>query len=215
MITTAAPKRMTPARENPFRVDRTDRLAFQFSQGNWSGHLLRLAALSYRAAIVGPQGSGKTTLLEELAGHLRTAGRIPVLCRATGDRKGDAALIAKLIDPPYVAQIILLDSAEQLSRIHWRRLLRQTGNRRGLVVTSHRRCALPTWIECRTSWSLMQSLLADLRLPEPDHQMLMIAQRSFQKHHGNIRDVLRELFDLVADGRLAITRSTKKSPDLS
>ena len=191
------------ARENPFRVDRTDALRFRFSKGTWSSQLGRLMELKFRAAIVGPQGSGKSTLLAELAEHFCAAGVKPVICRATADRDANAEMIARLTKSLFPSTVILLDSAEKLSRMAWWRLLWQTKKRVGLVVTVHRPCALPTWIRCDPSWELLRTLLNELDFRDDRDPIIAAAQCKYIVHRGNIREVFRELFDDVADGRLS------------
>lgn len=68
---------MIPARLNPFRTERVERLPFRFADGwHWERLFAELKSRGFRAAIVGPHGSGKTTLLEQLGERLvGNAGR--------------------------------------------------------------------------------------------------------------------------------------------
>jgi hypothetical protein len=190
------------ARNNPFRVDRTDAVRFRFAQGTWDEHVGRLAALRYRAAIIGPQGSGKTTLLTDLAERLRRRNLFVIANRASVDRRTNRTLVISLLARARPGCIILLDSAEQLSRPDWWKLIQQSNGRCGLVVAVHRHCSLPTWIRCTTSIELMQMLLEDLGLTLNEAAILNAAKKSFRAHHGNIRDVFRGLYDDIAEGRL-------------
>src|SRR6185436_15582003 len=80
----AAPMR---AADNPFAVRRVLAIRYRLSGETWEGLLERLAALRYRAAIVGPHGRGKTTLLEDLAPRLEALGfRTRTVTLHTGNR---------------------------------------------------------------------------------------------------------------------------------
>jgi ABC-type lipoprotein export system ATPase subunit len=54
------------AKDNPFAVDRIGQIRYEPAAESWENLLVRLAAMDYRGAIVGPCGSGKTTLCEDL-----------------------------------------------------------------------------------------------------------------------------------------------------
>ncbi len=62
------------ARDNPFAVQRVLTIRYRFLDGSWGDLLERLAALGFRAALVGPHGHGKTTLLEDLGARLDGRG---------------------------------------------------------------------------------------------------------------------------------------------
>jgi len=190
-----------PARLNPLAVLRTDALQFQFQQGDWESELEKLRRLNFRAAIVGPKGRGKTTLLEQLHTRLVDLGH-HCSRRRTPSAKADQAILLTETEALPSSTILLLDSAELLTRTN-RRLLLLTVERRnlGLVVTTHRSEFLPTWIECRTSSELLHSLLTQL-LPRESSGWEAHANAAFRKHAGNIREVFRELYDLYASGEL-------------
>ena len=67
--------------------------------------------------------------------------------------------------------------------------------RKGLVITSHRPNLLPTLIECHTSPDLFGQIVETLA-PSGDCPENIAAV--YHKHKGNIRDALRELYDLTA-----------------
>lgn len=199
-------KRLTPtlgcpARLNPLAVARTDALQFQFQQGDWESELERLRRLKFRAAIVGPKGRGKTTLLEQLHTRLVDLGHHCSLRRTPNANVDQASLLAETAALPD-SSILLLDSAELLTRNHRRSLLLTVERRNlGLVATTHRPEFLPTWIECRTSSELLHSLLNQL-LPGESSRWEAHANAAFRKHSGNIREVFRELYDLYASREL-------------
>lgn len=90
--------------------------------------------------------------------------------------------------------IILLDGAEQLSRWQWFRLRRQTRQAAGLVITDHAPGRLPTLLECRTSPELLSEIVSEL-LGDEARGCFPRAEKLLRDHRGNIRDVLRALYD--------------------
>lgn len=169
------------ARDNPFATDRVLRVRYRLLGTTWEDLLAQLESLNFRAAIVGPEGSGKTTLLEDLEPHLRARG-FPVCHWRFDDRK-------RSTPPVHKSGVVLLDGAEVLRPWEWwwysRRLPR-------LVITAHRPGLLPTLWECRTTPALLEEIVAGLH-PGAKTEGL------FEKHGGNLRVALRELYDRYAE----------------
>lgn len=197
------------ARDNPFRVARVlSAIRYEVpadgdSNGRDAGVLLpRLEALRFRAAIVGPHGSGKTTLLEDLESvlaargfrivHVRLDTSDPHLPREWRWRPRSSAQVRELD----ANDIICLDGAEQLGRIAWMRFRWRTRRAGGLIITTHERGRLPTLIECATSVGLLQRIMQ--RLAPEALATAPSAADLFTRHHGNIREALRELYDVYA-----------------
>jgi len=187
-----------PARLNPFAVARTDRLEFRFPTADWVETLSRLKALGYRGAIRGPQGSGKTTLLEQTHQRLVTAGHHCWRTRTELGRTAQARQLQTCFAQP-AGTILLIDSAEQLSRWNWWQLVRGSAQRsQGLVVTLDRpSCLLGDWVRTETTPELFLELLAEL-LPQPDRALQSAARAAFARHRGNLRAAFRELYDCFA-----------------
>ena len=180
-----------PAHENPFAVERTDSLPFVVQGTNWDELLPRLQSMQWRGAIVGPHGHGKTTMLEELERRLEMRGEcVARFTLNSADRKLPVAAFA-------AREVILLDGAEQLSPWAWRKFVWATRHARGLVITTHRHGRMPTWYECRTSPELLVSFLNRLA-PNDIDTIYPIAERLLATHEGNIRMVLRCLYDHYA-----------------
>lgn len=185
------------ARDNPFGAQRLLALRYRLAGLTWDDLLARLAALGHRAALVGPHGHGKTTLLEDLAVRLEERGfRLRSATLHQGDSRLSAdqerALFADLTPRDY----LLLDGAEQLNALSWRRVERRSRAAGGLVVTAHRAGLLPTLVECRTSPELLAGLLRELLGAEADE---LRPEQLYARHGGNLRDALRELYDLWAE----------------
>ncbi|MEX0777553.1 MAG: hypothetical protein WD042_17750 [Phycisphaeraceae bacterium] len=183
------------ARQNPFRVERVLQVRYQPQDDDWVTLLARLRSLHYRAAIVGPQGSGKTTLLDDVQPHLEQAGFDTVWLRLQQQQhRLDPEVLRPALAGATRRTVILFDGADHLHRWHWWRFLRQSRDAGGLIITSHKSGLLPTWLHTRTSPQLLGSILGQLlpaaRLPTP-----ATIESLYHRHHGNLRDALRELYD--------------------
>lgn len=181
------------ARDNPFAAERIEVLAFRFPSGDsWPALLARLEANEWRGAIVGPHGAGKTTLLEQLARHLAARGFRPRLLTLRAESTAadkQTLLAASALSAP---DFLLLDGAEQLTTRQWLTLHVAAQHAAGCVITQHRAGRLPTVLATETSPALLDDLTHELCgawLPEGE------ARRLFLRHHGNVRECLRELYD--------------------
>ena len=178
------------ARDNPFRADRVEAIRYHPLDGTWDDLMARLAQLDYRAAVVGHDGSGKTTLLEDLAPRLAALG-FAVRRLFINEQNREPAELA--LDHLDCRDIILFDGADLLGPIAWLRFKRRTRHAGGVVITAHRPGLLPTLVECRTTPDLLHRLVAEILGTDtlhPDDAAL------FTRHGGNIRDALRELYDM-------------------
>lgn len=182
------------ARDNPFAVERVHRVRYHLAESTWEDLMTRLAALGHRAAIVGPHGHGKTTLLEDLAPRLEARGfRVRTATFRAGERRLGAA--RKILQDLTSRDILLIDGAEQLGRLAWLQLRLRSRAAGGLVITSHRPGLLPTLHECRTSSELLAGIVRELVGPEGEKHDL---DALFQRHGGNLRGALRELYDVYS-----------------
>ena len=180
------------ARDNPFAVDRVLSVRYKPQGWTWDNLLSRLGRLHYRAAIVGPKGSGKTTLLEDLGPHLLARDWTPVFLRLDVQHRRFDAHQQHQIARAGQRTILLLDGSEQLSAPLWWRFRWQCRHAGGVVITSHQQGRLTTLVQTHTSVGLLDRIVADLGAPCADHTGL------FDRHCGNIRDALRELYDRAA-----------------
>jgi len=92
---------------------------------------------------------------------------------------------------------LLLDGAELLSRLAWLRLRQRTRAAGGLVITSHTQGLLPTLIACETTPGLLDGIVRDLLGSEADG-LRPTPEELFDRHRGNLRDALRQLYDIYA-----------------
>ncbi len=189
------------ARHNPFATDRLDTVPFRFSLGDWEENLQRLAKLNYRAAIVGQRGSGKSTLLRELVKQLPKVGQPVSYLNLPLEKTAHGKLLAAGLASAFRGAVLLVDGMERLSLVNRFRIMRETKYLPGLVATQHRTGRLPTWIHCQTSVTLLREILQDLQLSQPE--IIAAGEQAFLRARGNLRDTLRELYDLYARGEFS------------
>jgi hypothetical protein len=190
------------ARENPLRTERVLQLRFRLEAIEagltWETLLARLEKLGFRGSIVGPEGSGKTTLLEDLAPHFQAHGLRLKWLRLSREKQHFTSEEWTQIETLSSDEIVLFDGAEQLSRHEWKRFERFSRWSAGLVVTSHRTGLLATLIQCRTTPQLLRELLDEL-LEKDGARWHGACGELWERHDGNLRHVLRELYDVYAN----------------
>ena len=186
------------ARDNPFAAERVQALRYRPPNTTFDEILARLHDLNYRAAIVGPEGSGKTTLLTDLQQMLGRRGLRTRLIFVNDAAPFDRPAGRQLLSEWTRDTVLLLDGADLLRRSDWSLVKRHTlTHAGGLIVTSHRPGLLPTLIRCSTSPSLLKELVGELQ-PQGHPVPAMLLDRLYERHQGNLRDCLRELYDRCA-----------------
>jgi hypothetical protein len=181
--------------DNPFASHCIEGLAYQRNGFGLDALRRRLESLGGRAAIVGPEGSGKTTLIEHLANALAVDSIFVTIHR--GSAQPWRVAHAQLPLPVTPQHAVLVDGAEQLGSIAWFRLMWVTRRARFVVATLHRPGRLPTLVECSTDRDLLIELVAELA-PTDAPTLTPGLEELFDRHQGNIRSCLRELYDVFA-----------------
>jgi translation initiation factor RLI1 len=154
--------------------------------------------LGCRAAIVGPNGTGKTTLLEHLEPELRALGFRTKLIRLYDQkRRFPKDEMKRFFTDLRRQDFILLDGAEQMSPLQWQSFKFRSKKAGGLLITAHEKGMLPTLIECATSPELFEEMISELLNGDPADSQSSTGEL-FQKHRGNIRGALREMYDVYA-----------------
>jgi hypothetical protein len=191
------------ARDNPFAVERVAAIRYRPLNTTFDQIFARLHELNYRAAITGPEGSGKTTFLEDLQQVLMQKGLRAHLVFVNDASQLDSAACRHLLGELTRDRILLLDGADLIRRSDWALLKRHTiTHAYGLVITSHQRGLLPTLIECSTTPALLKEIVAEL-LPNDRTISAEFLDSLYERHRGDLRACLRELYDLYAgDGRV-------------
>lgn len=191
------------ARENPFMVQRTDAIPFDFQETDFKSieaFANHARTFNFRGAILGAHGRGKTTLLSDLNSYLRKQAidcELVFLPRET-DRQQVA--IENLVRRGQAGAIVLLDGLERLSFFQRPRLIARSRSFAGFIATTHRSGSLRTLILCRTSQSTLAAVLDSLELNRP--AIAKPAMALLAKRKGNVRLVLRDLYDQYADGQI-------------
>jgi len=186
------------ARNNPFRTDRVLDVRYRLHDVSLTDLLNRLQRLSYRAAIVGPNGSGKTTLLEDLEPEICALGfRVRHLRLDDQKRNFPRAFIKMFLAELSAQDFIFFDGAEQMSALRWHEFKAKSRKAGGLLITSHAKGMLPTLTLCSTSPELLEEIVSSL-LNGESLLSLPSTKKLFQKHDGNIRGALREMYDIYA-----------------
>jgi predicted AAA+ superfamily ATPase len=186
------------ARSNPFIADRINNIRYRLQDSSWEELMERLVRFDYRASIIGPEGSGKTTLLEQLRARLEQSEFTVRSLRADiGQRSVPTRSLHWLATGSDSRDIIMLDGADHLPGRSWRHFRRLSKSARGLIVTTHNREMLPCLVRCTTSPELLQEIVSDLTGFEGE-SLRQTAEVLFGKHRGNIREALREFYDIYA-----------------
>ena len=184
------------AADNPFRVERLEALRYRAPGFDWAALLARLEKQGGRGALRGVEGSGKTTLLHELGDRLATQGReVRRLRPDLDDRRLAASQLQEFATGAGPSMALLLDGADRVGALAWRRLLRAARGAAVLVVTTHREGRLPTLHRCRTSPALLAELIDELA---PLGLGGEGAVALFARSDGNVRRALRTLYDRAA-----------------
>ena len=175
-----------------------EQLRYQLRGVSWEKLLAACEALRYRAAVVGPHGSGKTTLLEDLGRRLRERGFRTRFIRLDAEHRiFPPETIEKLFASIAGDTLLLFDGAEQMNPVAWRWFRWRTRKAAGLIITTHQSGRLPTLWKCRTTPELLAEIAAELLETRSD-TISGLASDLFCRHHGNLRDALREWYDLAA-----------------
>ena len=186
-------------------------MRYRLAGTTWEELLAKLAALRYRAAIIGPHGRGKTTLLEDLSPRLMALGfavRTITLNEAHPRLDGRDRALLRSLGP---RDCLLLDGAESLSRLAWLRLRYQTRTAGGLVITAHSPGLLPILVACETTPGLLDGIVRDLLGCEAEG-LRPTPEELFGRHRGNLRNALRELYDVYAGLRGCVPQGPGSAP---
>jgi len=179
---------MRPA-DNPFRSERMDGARYRLPDVSVDELLDRWETAGRRGAVVGGHGTGKTRLLAELVVALRRRRYTPLRLRL--DRRQPCA--ARDLD----GVVLLADGYDSLSLPSRLRLRWATRRCRGVIVSTHEACALPVLYTCRPDLPVLEQVVEDLAGPLSPRLRGELPVL-WKTHHGNMRDVLRALYDHCA-----------------
>ncbi len=202
---TSCPERQAAAEDRPFRNPFATcnwvpgRLPLWLPEGQTlPGLAARLARQRFQGQIAGPHGSGKSTLLWHLRHHLLRHEGARCLARGRTGPPGAAWWKLHLPDPDSGPRqtLWLIDGWERLPL--WQKLFLRLGawQGAGLIVTSHTPTGLPLLVKTQATVALLEHVLEHLnaepaRLLRPGETL----QGLLDRHGGNLREVLFELYD--------------------
>ena len=95
----------------------------------------------------------------------------------------------------------MIDGIERLSFFQRQQLIARSRVFAGFIATTHHFGRLRTLIRCRTSQGTLTAVLDALELNRSE--IVTAATALLPKHKGNMRLVLRDLYDQYADGQIA------------
>jgi ABC-type branched-subunit amino acid transport system ATPase component len=187
--------------KNPFTASRIrpGAIPFLFANGDEDqprSIVDRLRQYNWRGQIIGPHGSGKSTLIESLIASLNDAGRslarfalhadqrrLPVGWRGQLGKNGCTQVIIDGFEQLHFLQRWLVRAACRLSR-------------NGLLVTAHKSVGLPTIHQTFSSFAIVERVLENLWSDYRQHFDCGAIRQSYQRHQGNTREVLFDMYDL-------------------
>lgn len=185
--------------DNPFCARRLcpGTIPYLFPAGQNVPTLLeRLRQNGWWGQIVGAHGSGKSSLLATLIPAIGQAGR-QVRLVELHDRQRmlpPEVYRGEAISPE---SVLVVDGYEQLSR--WSRLRTRHYCRRrhcGLIVTAHAPVGLPDLFRTSPTFQAVQDVVGRLLQGRPIPWSSQELRDRFERHQGNVRELLFELYDL-------------------
>lgn len=198
-----AARRVASARENPFVVQRTDALPFDFRDtpfANINEFFEHVAGAGFRGAIVGKHGQGKTTLLCDLHSLMKKRDQDCELIFVPSDRSEQKAVIQNLIDRGCDGAVLLIDGLERVPFFARHHLVSSSKQFAGFIATTHFRGRLRTLVHCQSSPETLVGILQSLGTA--NENLVSRALDLWANHRGNVRSVLRDLYDLRAEGSI-------------
>ncbi len=184
---------------NPFsaRRLRPGATPFLFPAGQDVATLLeRLRENGWWGQIIGDHGSGKSSLLAALIPAIGLAGRqVRLVELHDGQRKLPPEIYHSGAILPQ--SVLVVDGYEQLSR--WSRLRTRQYCRRlgcGLIVTAHAPVGLPDLFRTSPTLEVVQEVVGRLLQGKPNPWSAQELSDRFERHQGNVRELLFELYDL-------------------
>jgi len=192
------------AKDNPFTVQRTDAIPFDFREThfeNIEAFAKHAETFSFRGAIVGGHGRGKTTLLCDLNSYFCKQGVDCKLVFLPREIDLQRSAVQNLVRCGQGGAIVMIDGIERLSFFQRRQLIARSRVFAGFIATTHHFGRLRTLIRCRTSQGTLTAVLDALELNRPE--ISTSATTLLSKHKGNLRLVLRDLYDQYAEGHIA------------
>ncbi len=185
---------MIPAHENPFRMSCIEAIPFHITDQEFALLAKQFFTQNCRGVLVGPHGSGKTTLREQLERYFQTEN-IPVHTMVLQEaQRLSWSWLREQLQQTSPDAIISIDGLDRISPLLWWRFRRATQRHRGVLATSHVTGRLPLLRAHKTSPALLALLVFQLT-GSKDAYTTALCEDLFNRHDGNMRNCLRELYD--------------------
>jgi hypothetical protein len=181
-----------------FPPHRVLRYRYRLGEQGWIALLERFESLSRRGAIVGDDGRGKTALLEDLLGRLSGDGfRFRGVVLSPGQRRLEDEQRDTLFALLQPSDLLWIDGADQLSRLSWVRVRRESRAAAGLVVTACREGLLPTLYRGSAEADVLSEIVREATGAGTE-RFGVRAEDLVRRHNGSVCDALRELARISA-----------------
>ena len=187
------------ASANPFRSSSVEQIRYALHAEALESLVDQALSLSC-SCLLGPKGSGKTTLLEDLEAPLQQRGFQIHWARLQleSTQQVRTHTIARLQDLG-AQHVCLFDGTEVLNFWQWRRVCNiARSNRMALIATLHRKRGVPILLRTQANWPLAHQLVRQLSGSHYSEQLHQHAQQAFQSSHGNMREVFRACYLVLA-----------------
>jgi hypothetical protein len=176
-----------------FPPHRVLRYRYRLGERGWEELLEKLESLDRRGAIVGDDGRGKTEMLEDLLGRFSGRGfRFRGVVLSPGERRLSDDQREILFASLQPSDFLWVDGADALSRLSWLRVRRESRPAAGLVVTASREGLLPTLYRWNAEAYVLSQIVRDAT-GEGTERFGLRAEDLVRRHHGSLREALREL----------------------
>ncbi|MGB0991881.1 MAG: hypothetical protein ACPG32_05370 [Akkermansiaceae bacterium] len=189
---------MITACQNPFATDRVQRvLPFDVTLTNttWDELWQRWKLLNGRATVIGPHGAGKTTFLDSWEKLLQEKNHTTLRVFLNRKKRKFSSREAHALENSH-GKIIILDGEEQLGWHGRRTFKKHTQDAAGVLITRHTPNNQPELLRLQPDIDCLIQCVQRIA-PDQFSSLEKALPELWEKHHGNIRHVLLECYDLA------------------
>ncbi|MGJ8651798.1 MAG: hypothetical protein ACSHX8_00860 [Opitutaceae bacterium] len=187
------------ANVNPFRSSRVEQIRYALPAESLDA-LVEKALQQKCSCLLGPRGTGKTTLLEDLESRIQdrdyTTHWIRLNLESTQQERRDAI---EQLSSFGKQDVCLFDGAEVLIFWKWRKI-RRLAKQQGfhLIATLHKPRSVTVLVNTKPNWKLANTFVRQLAGDHCNLELIEQAKQSFDLGCGNMREVFRTCYLLLA-----------------